>query len=64
MAEMNMAKAINKALYEALERDERVVVMGEDVGKDEGVFRITEGLWAKFGDERVIDTPLAESAIV
>lgn len=64
MAEMNMAKAINKALFEALERDERVVVMGEDVGKDEGVFRITEGLYARFGDERVIDTPLAESGIV
>jgi pyruvate dehydrogenase E1 component beta subunit len=64
MAEMNMAKAINKALYEALERDERVVVMGEDVGADEGVFRITEGLYAKFGEQRVIDTPLAESGIV
>src|SRR5262249_15692670 len=60
----NMAKAINKALYEAMERDERVVVLGEDVGKDEGVFRITEGLHAKFGDKRVIDTPLAESGIV
>ncbi len=64
MAEMNMAKAINKALYEALERDERVVVLGEDVGADEGVFRITEGLLAKFGDKRVIDTPLAESGII
>lgn len=64
MAEMNMAKAINKALFEAMERDERVVVMGEDVGKDEGVFRITEGLYAKFGDRRVIDTPLAESGII
>src|SRR5215470_15884881 len=64
MAEMNMAKAINKALYEALERDERVVVLGEDVGKDEGVFRITEGLYAKLRVKRVIDTPLAESGIV
>lgn len=64
MAEMNMAKAINLALYEALERDDRVVIMGEDVGPDEGVFRITEGLHAKFGDKRVIDTPLAESGIV
>ncbi len=64
MAEMNMAKAINKALFEAMERDERVVVLGEDVGKDEGVFRITEGLHAKFGDTRVIDTPLAESGII
>ncbi len=64
MAEMNMAKAINLALYEALERDDRVVIMGEDVGPDEGVFRITEGLHAKFGDGRVLDTPLAESGIV
>lgn len=64
MAEMNMAKAINLALFEALTRDDRVVVMGEDVGADEGVFRITEGLHAKFGDKRVIDTPLAESGIV
>lgn len=59
-----MAKAINKALYEAMEMDESVVVLGEDVGPDEGVFRITEGLHAKFGDKRVIDTPLAESGIV
>ncbi len=64
MTDMNMAKAINLALHEAMERDERVVVMGEDVGPDEGVFRITEGLHAKYGDERVIDTPLAESGIV
>jgi pyruvate dehydrogenase E1 component beta subunit len=64
MAEMNMAKAINLALHESMDRDERVIVMGEDVGMDEGVFRITEGLHAKFGDQRVIDTPLAESGII
>jgi len=64
MAQINMAKAINLALHEAMARDERVVVMGEDVGIDEGVFRITEGLLAKFGDNRVIDTPLAESGII
>ena len=64
MADMNMAKAINLALHEAMDRDERVVVMGEDVGQDEGVFRITEGLHTKFGSTRVIDTPLAESGIV
>lgn len=64
MAEMNMAKAINLALHEAMTRDDRVIVMGEDVGADEGVFRITEGLHAKFGDNRVIDTPLAESGII
>lgn len=64
MAEMNMAKAINLALHEAMERDNKVVVMGEDIGPDEGVFRVTEGLFAKYGDKRVIDTPLAESGIV
>jgi len=64
MAEMNMAKAINLALYEALDRDDRVLIMGEDVGPDEGVFRITEGLHKKFGDNRVVDTPLAESGII
>lgn len=64
MPEMNMAKAINLALHEAMGRDERVIIMGEDVGADEGVFRITEGLHAKYGDNRVIDTPLAEAGIV
>lgn len=64
MAEMNMAKSINMALFEAMEKDSRVVVLGQDVGIDEGVFRITEGLHAKFGDKRVFDTPLAESGIV
>ncbi len=64
MAEMNMAKAINLALNEAMERDKNVIVMGEDVGQDEGVFRVTEGLHAKYGDKRVIDTPLAEAGIV
>ncbi len=64
MAQMNMAKAINLALFEAMERDDKVVVMGEDVGPDEGVFRITEGLFHKFGDKRVLDTPLAESGIM
>ena len=53
-----MAKAINKALYEAMEMDETVVVLGEDVGADEGVFRITEGLFARFGDRRVIERRL------
>ncbi|MBZ0187788.1 MAG: alpha-ketoacid dehydrogenase subunit beta [Candidatus Obscuribacterales bacterium] len=64
MAEMNMAKAINLALYEALEHDDRVMIMGQDVGANEGVFRITEGLHKKFGDNRVVDTPLAESGII
>jgi len=57
-----MAQAINQALAGEMERDGRVVIMGEDVGVDGGVFRITDGLVDKFGHERVIDTPLAESA--
>jgi pyruvate dehydrogenase E1 component beta subunit len=59
-----MVQAINLALKEEMERDDRVVILGEDVGKDGGVFRITEGLFDKFGPERVMDTPLAESSIV
>jgi pyruvate dehydrogenase E1 component beta subunit len=64
MAQLNMVQAINQALAEELGRDERVVVLGEDVGRDGGVFRVTEGLLERFGPERVLDTPLAESAIV
>jgi pyruvate dehydrogenase E1 component beta subunit len=61
---LTMAKAINLALRQEMERDERVVVLGEDVGVDEGVFRVTEGLLRAFGEVRVIDTPVAEAAIV
>ncbi len=64
MAKLNMVQAINLALREEMERDTGVIVMGEDVGMDGGVFRVTEGLLNKFGSERVIDTPLAESGIV
>src|ERR1700678_237652 len=64
MPEMNMAKAINLALREAMENDENVVLLGEDIGQDGGVFRITEGLFNRFGAKRVIDTPLAESGII
>lgn len=63
MPQMNMVQAINLALREEMARDDRVVVLGEDVGKDGGVFRVTEGLQERFGPQRVIDTPLAESAI-
>jgi pyruvate/2-oxoglutarate/acetoin dehydrogenase E1 component len=59
-----MAQALNLALREEMERDERVVVLGEDVGKRGGVFLITEGLYELFGPERVIDTPLSEAAII
>lgn len=64
MPKLNMVQAINLALREEMTRDSDVVVLGEDVGKDGGVFRVTEGLWEQFGPERVIDTPLAESGIV
>jgi len=61
---MTMAEAINAALGQAMERDPSVVVLGEDVGLSGGVFRVTEGLQEKYGEERVIDTPLNESGIV
>jgi pyruvate/2-oxoglutarate/acetoin dehydrogenase E1 component len=59
-----MAEAINAALDEAMELDANVVVLGEDVGLTGGVFRVTEGLQARYGESRVIDTPLNESGIV
>ncbi len=61
---LNMVQAINLALKEEMQRDSNVVILGEDVGRDGGVFRVTEDLLELFGDERVIDTPLAESVIV
>jgi pyruvate dehydrogenase E1 component beta subunit len=64
MAKRNMVEAINRGLMEEMERDPSVMVLGEDVGKEGGVFRVTEGLQAKFGPDRAVDTPLAESAIV
>lgn len=64
MAKLTLVQAVNQALAQEMEQDKSVIVLGEDVGKDGGVFRATEGLWQKFGDERVIDTPLAESGIV
>lgn len=59
-----MVQAINLALREEMQRDKDVLILGEDVGRDGGVFRVTEGLQEQFGPERVVDTPLAESAIV
>jgi pyruvate dehydrogenase E1 component beta subunit len=64
MPKLNMVEAINLALREELERDSRVVILGEDVGKEGGVFRVTDGLQQKFGGDRVVDTPLAELGIV
>jgi pyruvate dehydrogenase E1 component beta subunit len=59
-----MVEAINLALREEMERDKRVVVLGEDVGREGGVFRVTDGLQERFGHDRIVDTPLAESGIV
>jgi 2-oxoisovalerate dehydrogenase E1 component len=61
--EMNMVSALRSALTEEMERDERVMVLGEDVGRKGGVFLVTDGLHKRFGETRVIDTPLAESSI-
>ncbi|QKW24341.1 alpha-ketoacid dehydrogenase subunit beta [Kitasatospora sp. NA04385] len=62
--QLSIAKALNDALRKSLENDPKTVLMGEDIGKLGGVFRITDGLQKDFGDDRVIDTPLAESGIV
>lgn len=60
---MTMVQAINNALKTELQNDENVLVFGEDVGVNGGVFRVTEGLQKEFGEDRVFDTPLAESGI-
>jgi pyruvate/2-oxoglutarate/acetoin dehydrogenase E1 component len=62
--QMNMVSALNNALEIILRENSDAVLLGEDIGKDGGVFRVTDGLQAKFGDDRVMDTPLAESAII
>jgi len=62
--DLTLVQAVRDGLYGELERDEDVIVMGEDVGENGGVFRATQGLHEEFGDDRVIDTPLAESGIV
>jgi pyruvate dehydrogenase E1 component subunit beta len=64
MAKLNMVKALNLALREAMEQDPDVLVIGEDVGVDGGVFRVTEDLHRQFGSDRVMDSPLAEAAII
>ena len=64
MAELTLVQAINQALEQELAADERVILLGEDIGKNGGVFRVTEGLQEKFGEARVVDTPLAESGII
>ncbi len=64
MANITMIQAINEAMAQEMSRDERVIVLGEDVGKNGGVFRATDGLFERFGERRVFDTPLAESGII
>ncbi|MDA8330629.1 MAG: alpha-ketoacid dehydrogenase subunit beta, partial [Candidatus Dormibacteraeota bacterium] len=64
MAEITYVEAIRSAMEDEMRRDDRVLVMGEDVGPKGGVFGATAGLFAAFGEERVIDSPLAEAAIV
>jgi pyruvate/2-oxoglutarate/acetoin dehydrogenase E1 component len=64
MAEITMLEAIREALWEEMERDPTVVALGEDIGVYGGAFKVTEGLFGKFGPERVIDTPISETAIV
>jgi pyruvate dehydrogenase E1 component beta subunit len=64
MPKMTMVQALNLALRQEMDQDDSIVLFGEDVARDGGVFRVTEGLTDRFGKERVFDTPLAESAIV
>ena len=64
MPEMNLVQAVNDALRTEMRNDPDVVVLGEDVGKVGGVFRVTQGLYDEFGEDRVIDTPLAEGGII
>jgi len=64
MSTMNIIQAVNHAMQLAMERDDKVVVLGEDVGKFGGVFRATAGLHEQFGEDRVIDTPLSEAGII
>ncbi|HID29386.1 MAG TPA: alpha-ketoacid dehydrogenase subunit beta, partial [Desulfobacterales bacterium] len=64
MTKMTMVEALNLAMRQEMEKDDRVVVLGEDVGVDGGVFRVTDELISTFGEQRVVDTPLAESGII
>ncbi|MTD30719.1 alpha-ketoacid dehydrogenase subunit beta [Planomicrobium sp. YIM 101495] len=64
MTMMTIVQAINSALKYEMEQDDRVLLLGEDIGKNGGVFRATDGLFEQFGEKRVVDTPIAESAII
>ncbi len=64
MAMLNLVEAINSALAQEMERDERVILLGEDIGLNGGVFRVTDKLQSRFGEDRVVDTPLSEGGIM
>ena len=64
MPKMTMVQALNFALQQEMEKDDSIVILGEDVGVDGGVFRVTDGLFERFGEQRVLDTPLSENGIV
>src|SRR5580698_9224384 len=64
MTKVTLSRALNEGLRRSLEDDPKVLIMGEDVGKLGGVFRVTDGLQKDFGEHRVVDTPLAESGII
>src|SRR5687767_6676898 len=61
---VTMVEAINRCLAQEMERDERVILLGEDIGRDGGIFRVTDGLRERFGPQRVVDTPVSESGIL
>ena len=63
-SDLTMVEAINETLHAEMARDDRVVLLGQDVARNGGVFRATEGLLEKFGEQRVVDTPISEAAIV
>lgn len=64
MANLTLVQAINLALIQEMELDDRIILLGEDIGPNGGVFRVTDGLHARFGGDRVVDSPLAESGII
>ena len=64
MANLTLVQAVNLALIQEMEKDDRVLLLGEDIGLNGGVFRATEGLFQRFGGDRVVDSPLAESGIM
>ena len=64
MSEITYLEAIREGLFEEMERDKNVFCLGEDIGAYGGAFKVTEGLMAKYGEQRVIDTPISEAAII